>query len=262
MGSRSLKIFVASCLGAGIGSVLALWVNQSFWWIGALAGAAVGYLFYNIQEVVQTTKVVCRKTIEWRPPGKEYWKAALKLHTWCWLLFFSVLTSNLMIVVAIDFVFYDSVYLLDIGLDLISYMIPSILVLLYALTFPIFDIFDAFLEGGERELNSNVAGAKFLFSRSHPLVVSWHSFIGLSWMLGWVFILLFQALLAIATVIKKVFIAVYSDERLLCAVSAFLGTVVGYLYANPFLGMLAGGVFGVVSYKTIPKVVPGLNPAR
>ena len=56
MDNRTLKIFIACALGAGIGSLIALEMHKYFWWIGLLVGGFVGYLSYESKKVVEASK--------------------------------------------------------------------------------------------------------------------------------------------------------------------------------------------------------------
>ena len=70
--SKTTRIFVACTIGAFIGSIVALQMYHAFWWVGAVVGAFVAYLGYNIEEVIAAIPVAYRRTANWRP-NSEYW---------------------------------------------------------------------------------------------------------------------------------------------------------------------------------------------
>lgn len=51
------KVFIASALGAFIGSLVALQLNAYLWWLGLIAGGLVGYLSYEFKAVLRAIPV-------------------------------------------------------------------------------------------------------------------------------------------------------------------------------------------------------------
>ena len=72
--NRTLQIFVACALGAFIGTLVGLQLNQLFWWVGALVGAGVAYIGYNLNKVIATIPIAWRRATSWRP-DHEWWRA-------------------------------------------------------------------------------------------------------------------------------------------------------------------------------------------
>lgn len=63
----SFKIFTVAALGAFIGSLVGLQLNHLFWWVGMLVGGGVGYLAYNLGEVIRAIPLAVEQArIAWR----------------------------------------------------------------------------------------------------------------------------------------------------------------------------------------------------
>ena len=97
MENRTLKIFVSCALGAGIGALIALQLNHSFWWIGILIGGFIGYVSYESDKVIAAVPLAWRyaaKNISiWKPyryrPNKQAWKDNALAITYALLLLIS-----------------------------------------------------------------------------------------------------------------------------------------------------------------------------
>ncbi|MBU2263363.1 hypothetical protein KJ750_01765, partial [Patescibacteria group bacterium] len=106
---RTLKIFLSCALGAGIGALTALQLNQYFWWIGMLFGGFIGYLSYEIKQVLAAIPLAWQKASRWRP-DKKMWKlraraiarilslsitAGIGVSLFCWFVYLIIVLTPL-----------------------------------------------------------------------------------------------------------------------------------------------------------------------
>ena len=52
--NKSLMIFLSCASGAGIGYLLAVRFGVHLWWLGVLVGGVIGYLVYDIKQIVES----------------------------------------------------------------------------------------------------------------------------------------------------------------------------------------------------------------
>ena len=100
MEKKRLKIFISCALGAGIGTIVALGVDQYFCWIGFFVGGLVGYLSYEFNTVIEASQKTWRKVTEWKP-DKELWRLKFELAWWqfCMIITFATLTMLISFIV-------------------------------------------------------------------------------------------------------------------------------------------------------------------
>ncbi|MBL7022081.1 hypothetical protein ISR92_02065 [Patescibacteria group bacterium] len=70
--SNSLKVLLATALGAGIGTITAMSIPSSIWWLGAIIGGLIGYLSYEFEVVVAAFKSGWKSIVE---INADEWKA-------------------------------------------------------------------------------------------------------------------------------------------------------------------------------------------
>ena len=236
MESQALKVFVSILIGAFIGGTIALEVSNALWWIGALAGGAIGYISYEWKQVITAIPKAWKRAIEARKKIESFhvsrnvliyigWSTIVGINfgTWLNVLYFGI------------FYMFDSHQ---------------------ALTYDFFLSRDAriFLACG---IVSAVAGALISCDKvtsnymrtndmrhiaihgSVPVVLFWYLPRGI-WKLLYVlsgFIVVFSTML---------FRLINSDARLICGSYAMIGAVIGYAFGYAAIGALIAAFLGAV----------------
>lgn len=243
---ESWKVFMACALGAGIGSLVALELNQWLWWIGLIVGGLTGYLAYEFKKVALAILAA--------------WKAAIYPFTSSQLLKWKVALGLSLSTLSIPLVFLLLWSFSKPGVnvtDTILWMMSGVLFgVIIGFGF-IPDIMMSFVDGRTNE-DKITQLRKLNYAVFPPVVIFWHLPRGLAW-------LALTASKFLARFCWQVFIRIHSEMRLLCMADAALGAAVGYWAGSTIIGALAGGVFGLVNYAVVTKRIlepRGLLPAR
>jgi hypothetical protein len=69
---NTAKVFLAGALGGFVGTMVALQVATRFWWLGLIVGGLVGYLSYEIREVLAVLREAWILTTSWRPDWQGF----------------------------------------------------------------------------------------------------------------------------------------------------------------------------------------------
>jgi hypothetical protein len=247
---KGLKVFVACFLGALIGSLVANQLIHS-WLIGMMAGGLVGYLSYNVKEMVRAVRTSWDNVVSWRPhkPNPLKYK----------LLFLSLASGIVM-------GFYAGIFIFAICLTKDDHLAPvkifigaEILMFLVGLLSGcglfVNDI--RYIKDSKASYEDKITEAKKFIAYGNPLAFIFY----------WPAKKSFETFKKIPAGVKKtrlflkdVFFVIHSDIRLLCGVDAAIGTYVGYLSGNALIGAFAGGILGVLNYYLISikllKLVP------
>lgn len=234
--SKSLKVFLACFIGAGIGALTALQINGYFWWLGLLVGGLTGYLSYEFKKVLGAIPRAWRAVSSWRPN----WRSAR-----AGFLITGVMVS-----------WFTAFYGL---LGLLDSIKTSISVIIFM--------------GFVTLLISLVVGINFLFIKEDEEEIDWKPFwrynsvyvcfyhLPIWTVKGIIYIVprtpkfIWKVIIVLAQFIKTLFIMIHSEIRLLCGVDAAIGAVIGYLTGNVIVGAFAGGLFGVLNYEIVSKRV-------
>lgn len=249
------RIFVACFCGATIGALLAIQFNHYFWWIGILFGGLVGYLSYEFMKVVRAVKTA------WNEVCKEYESNFRRLRSvgstvlsvfveaiqvaYFTLLFLLVGLSWAIVVpllVCPSFYFENSrgyIIACTIALSLLFGSFVSATYLSFAMryrgiTTPVIDVMGKYI--------------RFLFIDANALSVLFR------WVPKGICLIAAEipgALGFLREIVKRTFILVHSEIRLLCMVDAMLGALTGYFCGNVLIGGVVGAILGVLNYKII-----------
>lgn len=278
------KVFGACFMGAVFGAIVALQLNPKFWWVGLLVGALVGYVTYDIKAVVLAVPKASKFAFEYAVGnGHEAMSNAYKWLSTPHPIAYTAFGITLPL-------FYGLIRDLDmsesvstpIALTIIlmeMYVLASIVVglLLFVLA-----KFGAYLENvfwhplacpeAEDDYKVELRGYGMV---EKPLTYinywRWTVLGAISivpyfcWALLDTFILpgikLFLRItfLFVPLFVWQMFKLIHSDVRVLCACDAAIGAAVGYFYANPLLGGVVGGTFGVLNYEVVSKRLLRLN---
>lgn len=265
--NRSLKIGLACAFGAFIGSIVALELNQYWWWLGLLAGGGFGYLSYEFKTFLWAIPVAWNSVIHWHL-DRKFWKN--------FVYFFMCQTSVYSTAfLAFAFLMYIASLPEDQGTDFFLFTIKFILpfpLLIMAIVFAIH-----FSYGTEEDIQKNRVEIKNFLTRANPFIVYFYYVPKYVSMAIWFVVRHIPSLFAsigrgfakiglafpkLFKFVWTVFKFIHSEERVLCAFDAAVGAGIGFAYHNALVGMLAGGIFGVLNYEILSKRVFKLAPEK
>lgn len=223
-----LRGLVASMLGAAIGSILAVSMGL-LWPLGALAGGLIGFLAYNVGEVITAIPRVWRRTHGIKIkifPHPRYWS----LLGWTFLGC-AALSSNLSIAIGLGYLMSGRHTMWQ------SFLITTWVTLGMAATgawllVEIFGLFGAYEH--EEEL---MATSKMLAKYTHIFAMAYWIVYGIVW--------------AMRDFIPKLLHEVYCDERLVTGISALGGVLIGYRHHSVLEGIIAATALWTVQYFAI-----------
>ncbi|OGZ31863.1 MAG: hypothetical protein A2V69_00390 [Candidatus Portnoybacteria bacterium RBG_13_40_8] len=250
MKNKSLKVFVACALGAGIGSLTALQLGI-FWWLGLLVGGFVGYVSYEFKAVLRAMASAWKTAVKLRPHWKNFW-----------MLFASFLSVSLWILLPfamVSLVVSDKVLHWGLlGMTTGAIVFGFVFGLAFALD-----------QSSSAQTNAKET-FDMLVKKGSPISVFFY------WLpkgIIWVIIRIPKAVLAMiiglvklaklmTKFIKTIFITIHSEIRLLCGVDAAIGTAIGYFAGNAIIGAIAGGLFGLLNYEVVSRRILRLVPVK
>ncbi|MFZ5559206.1 MAG: hypothetical protein ACOZAL_00170 [Patescibacteria group bacterium] len=263
---KSLKVFLACFLGAGIGTLTALQINGYFWWLGLLVGGLVGYLSYEFKAVLKAVPGAWRTVVEsW--PTKEWWRG-FWTYLGSWVIF--SLDACIGFLVLINILFWA------ISEWKTSYILYSVWTLFGMVVFLSLYTTAATLRA-EDLTEKKIRKYRATIREWNPIrLYFWllpkYTVLYSIWLLkGTLHIpgFIWKALPALGRFvkilfrfIKTLFILIHSEIRLLCGIDAAIGAAVGYFADNVIIGALAGGVFGLLNYEIISVRVLHLNASK
>ncbi len=247
--SNSVMIFLSCFIGAGIGTLLSINFGL-LWWVGILIGGFAGYLTYDYQKVKEAI-----------PKAWKQSKANLKLPN---LILILRIILNLIGILYVGVVFFSFSFFVKISIFLFAFLLvcgifSEIISLLVAMNFyfPYQDdvndkkIFNFWRLNRIVNLIDKKESKLFIFYLLLPLI---------SIVMTSCYIFLFLKFLAknttpyfwiVINFFKNLFILIHSDIRLLVGINCLIGGIVGYSYDSVLVGMFAGGIIGVLSYRII-----------
>lgn len=255
---NALKIFFSCALGAGIGAMVALELNQYFWWIGILVGGLIGYLSYEFKAVIAAIGQTWRQLIAWRP-DKELLKLRIRF---CWWLSLAVIGMILIPVYLFCYsmiILFPSEEVVEIG-GFISTCL--IITAFFCFLLSIAALLDLY----QKDMKKCIP----FLRRANPIFVYFYWLPkGILWCLKKTPVVvpviirgIRKGFVIIGRFIKTVFILIHSEIRLLCGIDAAFGAGIGYFSGSVLIGMLIGGVVGVINYEVVSKRLLHLVPAN
>lgn len=263
------KITLACGLGGGIGALVALQVNQYFWWLGMLAGGLVGYLSYEFKEVMAAVPRAWQKMVA----GVKVVKANGWLFIRCSSALFAFFTSF-----AIPILLIFSPFILSmVAGTTTSATTIGVAVFTPLISCPLFfSMFFSMLALDNPELAEK--RLKELSWRRYNLITvyGYHLWRWLGIGLWWVVkrlpmaavevvigaVAVVAAVVVLARFVKYLFILIHSELRLLCGCDAAIGAAIGYFAGNVIIGALAGAAVGVLNFELISKRLLKLVPVK
>ncbi len=258
--NRTVKVFLACAIGALVGSLIALQINGVFWWMGLLAGGLTGYLSYEFSTVIRMIPRAWRMATSWRMNWARLYSPLLSIAR-------HILGIVMMAVTFASYSVFGAIF------NIYSWNDVSETFVAFASIFFFFMLvcFKPLITDVTMSSKEVVKYGVISLLCANPVVVSvWFLPRFLFWVLPrgifWVAVRTPKAIRIIAVVLARfvyyLFRLIHSEERLLCGVDAGIGTIIGYISGNAFVGALAGGIFGVLNYEILSKRVFHLVPTR
>jgi hypothetical protein len=251
---QGLKVFFACALGALIGTLITLQLSPFLWWIGAISGFVVGYASYEVKKIVQAVKIAAREAFSWKLD-----KAKLNSFLNEWLLLLAIDW----IVVMGNFIVPAAVFVLLHNPRATEFFFG------FALGEFTFCQFFAAIKLSQKDAISKKEAIEICW-KANP--ISFYGywlpraiFVSISWIAKKALALvvaIFTLVVKLPRFLWKIVILVHSDLRLLCGVDAFIGAGIGYFNHNALIGTLTGGIFGVINYYLVRKMVIKVVPER
>jgi len=259
----SLKVFLACALGAIIGLIVALSINDSSFFaclIGMVIGGLFGYLAYDFKQVIAAIKIAWRQVIHYKP-SKQNWKGRM-LTMACVgtlvstvLIGFALITTIIVLLIAAfggPFSFKGLLHSMH-NLSLAGAGAMAAALIFFPLMFQI-TVGSAFF-GSSKEQSD----LKKMIRLGNPLQVYFitvpkgifKSILDTAKTLHKLSVLLFKF-------VKKVFVLIHSDERLICMSYAAAGVLIGYIIPGGsilklFIGAIVSGATGFAAYELLFK---------
>lgn len=256
MQSPGFKVFVASALGAFIGSLVGLQLMPMFWWVGMLAGGLVGYVAFDAKAVMRSVAVAYRQTryvlaqlrAEVVSGGRQLARAMLstgRLVSGMIVLGLSWTAPYVIITYIVkthgispnSFAtwFMDGANPWSVLLVAASLNIGIGVIVLFGGVFLADELY------GPHVTDENVLRTLRLYSNPTAVLCYW---LPRGVILSLTFLSVF---------FWKLFRLVHSDRRLLCGLDAATGAAAGTYFHNPLVGALVGGLFGLLNYELVSK---------
>jgi len=257
--NTTLKIFLSAALGALIGSLVALELTSYLWWIGAIVGGLAGYLAYEIHRIPRAVKNGFEQILNFRPDYKMIRRFFLAYlgglsisYTFSIICCIGLLNTNTAIN-SEEIVLFSVIYLP-------LFLSVCALLAILAATLPPNEQTDENIRViRESHRRLRMVAIKYLNPLAFPFTIIYlivksitknHlriiSFIKKS--------LLFMVIgfwLKLYFLLKFIFIQIHSDVRVICMIGAAIGSIIGYIFQNPILGAIVGGIMGILSYQII-----------
>jgi hypothetical protein len=226
----SVKILLSCALGAAIGSLVALELSTTFWWVGLIVGGLTGYLSYEWPAVRAAIPVAYRSARGWSamkgdaPLNKmaaesiaygSYLPLVVLLIPWVLIPLMQIPDSEKSPMAAVVFLLVSSYALIGGGYT----------------NFRLWDEFSC-------RRSTTIA---YVWESSSPYVLLWQ----------------FPRVIItfLITFTWRLFLLIHSERRLICGVDAAIGAGVGYMSGSVIVDALAGAVLGVVNYELITRRV-------
>lgn len=252
MNNQSIKIFVSCTFSAGIGALIALELNTTLWWIGAITGGLLAYLSYEFKMVVTAFRRAFSAVFNMKHARRliNFFERVIITLIYGLLIFSYVIIANIMHKPDVDFADMNFV-----GLYVTATVVGAIWQMTKAVTF-----------------NSIVESLAGLYS-SNPITLSLMIFASA---LSAIIILMYclvlikqtgpivskyskEVCVKIALFLKTAFIYMHSDFRLLYGISGAMGASIGYFNGSAIIGAFTGGFFALFSREIVSKRFLKLN---
>lgn len=263
----STKVFFATALGALVGTVISLEINNWFWWIGLIVGGLVGYLSHDFKKVIKAIPKAWEKTED------ENKRIIFKRSFFHLLAISNAVTSiTLGIVVLIILgnlnieteIIYDDIKLIILCISLIC-----LALIILSFVMALWKSYETdYIHIGENESKMNKKVSIIFFPLLSPFTAIFYTLKGLWLLTKGIYLnrieivkfLFITIWVTIAKFFKNLFILIHSDVRVICFIDACIGTALGFYFQSPIIGCLAGGVIGWFNYQIVSIKILKLSP--
>ncbi len=255
--SPGFKVFMASALGAFIGSLIGVQLTHLFWWVGMLVGGIVGYVGYDAKSALLSIPVAYRQTryllarlwTEVVSEGRKLAKFGLAALMVISGLIVLGLSWTAPCAIAVNIATNHGVSFNSFALWFMNgeHNIWPVLVctvlwnLLFGIVLAIGAVFVTHLIVSSDPSGQMTRRVMFLYT--NPT----------AWLCYWLPKGLWFTGTFLAVFLWKLFRLVHSDRRLLCGLDAAIGATGGIYYHNPLIGALAGGLVSLIDYELVSK---------
>lgn len=280
--NTALKIGLACALGALIGTMISLKINNYFWWVGTLAGLLTGYVSYEFPRLIKSVPEAWQKTrasvnTDFKDVKVTFFKIPAKEERKeFWLIGSALLIAIININAGVFYLEYFDELVKGVrpllqSLLIISFLFFWMLVAVSACAAFIGGIVLFF--GFFLVIEDKLQDEKFILTidderisiKTLTKIVKYGSFIVLTplclyFALKYIKKGIYYCVRFIGKFFKNLFLLVHSEARLICGVDAGLGSLIGYYYESPIIGALCGAVFGIVNYYVVSIKILKLEP--
>ncbi|MDO8463594.1 MAG: hypothetical protein Q7S96_05015 [bacterium] len=252
MERESRKVFLASALGAGVGSLVALEVQVALWWIGIIAGGAVGYLSYEWRTVVATAPRAWRDAKAWRSPA-DFW-VVFPLAMLIGTSMTALLIMGMVGMLAVSSVISGELSWWTTPMGTVDGAIRTMVC--GAILSSIFGLIIALDPVANRDHELRIlrtpTAKRMLWYVFPPIFLCYH-------LPKFVLRECAAAVRFLARFIRELSIRIFSERRLTCGVCVMLGAAAGHFFGFVLIGAFAGGIFGLATHELIARRVLRVN---
>jgi hypothetical protein len=249
------KVFLACALGALAGTYVALQMIPLLWWIGLFVGGLVGYLSYEWKQVVSATLRVWESVTSRHP---NWVRVSLFFKAWALLMGMCVNICAPILLWTLCYMAHNDWRgcIMQSRMMLYASAIICLLISFLSALCP---------QGGQEQV------CRDLRQVGIP-VIFWLWNVPMRFIRNIIYCVRhtpqgFEKVVAGFMVLIRfasgMFLLIHSEMRLLCAVDATIGVVIGHHFGNSLIGGLAGGLLGVLNFEVLSirilKLVPQSN---
>ena len=275
--NKSLMIFLSCASGAGIGYLLAVRFGVHLWWLGVLVGGVIGYLVYDIKQIVESI-----------PRAWQYAKEKSQLNVDRKTVMVILKETGVLVYVLFTALFLQIMYgplakkfltTHGIRIDNNSFAESVIGLICFfgcALSLSLYFNYRTRKKVKDYESDKVFLTRLGLYQTLKFAERNFFTYLVMS-ILGspivlvliiWnILSIIINAILLVPSLVKfttrflwKAFKLIHSDLRILVLVYSVTGGTIGYFCHSILFGMLVGGIGGVVTYKLISILWLKLQP--
>jgi hypothetical protein len=252
------RIVVACFMGAALGALIALQLNRYFWWVGILAGGAIGYICYRFKEVAQSVRLAWKSL-----PDVETLTTAVKTGIWNSALVVGAAIGVICCAASMLTLMVGGVMALmvgqgstvkwgegptevarTLGITGTCLGVGAIVICLASIF-----LFICVLRSSNRKAACwGIIGCLLM----NPLILPITVFVVIAWAAipcaG-------KAAMKLSVlsfkILRRTFIMIHSEMRLLCMTDALIGALTGFFFGNALIGGIVGAVCGLLNYKFV-----------
>jgi len=265
MKKESLRVFLASALGGGIGAFLALDLMPRLWWLGLVTGGLTGYVSYRFMDMLRAIRDAWRQVFPpQKPPG--WWRSYVwtQLH-YMNLVLWACMGIMLFVVVPITAPANKMEPGLETSTVWILFGSCCLVMALINLPFSALTTNDEVKKGTLKEyteecrlwtINTNPVGIVFrciVFSIEFSIAAIAAAVPELPSAIRSLLRWFARTVMNIPRFIWLVFLKIHNEVRLLCGVDAFIGAGAGFLMGSALIGAVVGGLLGLLNYALVTE---------